>query len=249
MNKKILIAGCGDVGKVILQIEKEAGNECEILDPLHNGGQITKDHFIMHICFPYSPFFIESVKKYCKAYKPKYVIIHSTIKPGTTNTIQKTVNPLLFYSPVRGLHNQLYEAVKNYFIKYIVSSFVIDAKARKDIICHYEELNIKWQWWAGSVNGLELAKILSTTYYGWNILFAKQVKKLCEKYGLEYDDVYTHANKSYNQGYDSMGQIQFIRPILYPPKGKIGGHCVTQNIELLPECDLKFFFKELNDED
>jgi len=29
MNKKILIAGYGDVGKVILKIEKEAGNKCE----------------------------------------------------------------------------------------------------------------------------------------------------------------------------------------------------------------------------
>jgi len=249
MSKKILIAGCGDVGKVILQIEKEAGNEREILDPLHNGEKVTKNHFIMHICFPYNHFFNESVVKYCRKYKPKYVIIHSTIKPGTTNTIQKIVDPLLFYSPIRGCHNHLYEAVKNHFIKYITSSFVIDSKARKEVIGHFEELNIKWQWWAGKVNGLELAKILSTTYYGWNILFAKEVQMLCEKYGVEFDDIYTNANKTYNKGYEEMGYPQFVRPILYPPKGIIGGHCVTQNIELLPDCDLKFFFKELNHED
>jgi len=249
MNKKILIAGCGDVGKVILRIEKEAGNKCEILDPVHNGGQITKNHFIMHACFPYSHFFEESIIRYCRAYKPKYVIIHSTVKPGTTNSIQKTVSPILFYSPIRGCHDHLYEAVKNHFIKYIASSFVENNQAKKDIISHFEELNIKWEWWAGKSIGLELAKILSTTYYGWNILYAKEVKKLCDKYGVDYKNVYTQANKSYNQGYESIGRPQFIRPILYPPDGIIGGHCVTQNIELLPNCDLKFFFKELNDED
>lgn len=249
MTKKILIAGCGDVGKVILQIEKEAGNECEILDPLHNGGKITDNHFIMHVCFPYSPFFNESVLRYCRAYKPKYVIIHSTIKPGTTDTIQKTASPLLFYSPIRGCHNHLYRAMKNHFIKYIMSSFVNNRKAKKDIITHFESLGIEWKWWPGKTKGLELAKILSTTYYGWNILFAKEVKKLCDKYDVEYDNIYTEANKSYNKGFEEMGCPQFVRPVLYPPKGKIGGHCVAQNIELLPDCDLKYFFKELNHED
>ena len=44
--------------------------------------------------------------------------------------------------------------------------------------------------------------------------------------------VYTWANETYNQGYKELGKENVIRPVLFPPKGEIGGHCVVPNFNL-----------------
>jgi hypothetical protein len=53
-------------------------------------------------------------------------------------------------------------------------------------------------------------------------------------------------NENYNQGYAELGETQFIRPILQPMKGKIGGHCVVNNASLLNNLITKTI-KEQND--
>ena len=85
----------------------------------------------------------------------------------------------------------------------------------------------------------ELAKLLDTTYYGYNILFAKYVNEMCQENDLDFDNVYTKPNKTYNSGYTELGKTNVIRPVLTPPDGEIGGHCVTQNFKLLPAGKLK----------
>ena len=78
----------------------------------------------------------------------------------------------------------------------------------------------------------ELAKILDTTYYGWNVVFVKEVKRLCDFLNLDFEEVYTAPNKDYNEGYKKLGKSNVVRPVLKPVQGKIGGHC------LIPNCDL-----------
>ena len=40
-------------------------------------------------------------------------------------------------------------------------------------------------------------------------------------------------NKTYNEGYKKIGKKNVIRPVLYPPKGGITGHCVIPNAKIL----------------
>jgi hypothetical protein len=72
-----------------------------------------------------------------------------------------------------------------------------------------------------------------TTYYGWNIVFEKAVKAYCDQLGLDFDIVYTQANKSYNSGYVSLGMKNVQRPVLKDYSGQIGGHCVLPNAKIL----------------
>ena len=81
----------------------------------------------------------------------------------------------------------------------------------------------------------ELLKILDTTYYGWNIVFAKEVKRICDKLNLGFNEVYTDANNSYNEGYKKLGKPNVVRPVLAPMPGKIGGHCIVSNCNLLED--------------
>jgi len=117
---------------------------------------------------------------------------------------------------------------------------------------YYTEIGITSEY-IGRFENSELLKLISTTYYGWNILFAKLVRRIISNYGNElnmdmaFDDIYTKPNQSYNDGYQKMGLPQYVRPTLVPPDGIIGGHCVTQNFELLIDSELKRYCKEINE--
>src|SRR3989344_9033536 len=77
-----------------------------------------KDDFtgidVLHVCIPWGKSFVDTVKEEMWAFKPKLVIIHSTVIPGTTKKIGK----LAVHSPVRGTHPNLYKGIRT-FVKYI----------------------------------------------------------------------------------------------------------------------------------
>ena len=79
----------------------------------------------------------------------------------------------------------------------------------------------------------ELGKLLDTTYYGVCIAFHQYAKDLCDREGLDFEAVMTDFNRTYNIGVLGLDRPQFVRPVLYPPEGPIGGHCVVTNKELL----------------
>tara|TARA_Y100000310_G_C20529868_1_gene737869 strand:- start:142 stop:888 length:747 start_codon:yes stop_codon:yes gene_type:complete len=246
MNKNILIIGLGEVGSAIKQVEEDAKNKVYVIDRKFDSDLI-ESYDVIHICLPYVRGFIDACIHYLKTYPCDLAIIHSTVSVGVTSNIQKEFDMPVVHSPIRGIHPKLYEGIKT-FVKY-VGGEVGAAEAAKT---HLDSINIKTEI-LGCSKTTELAKILSTTYYGWNILFAKQVKKLCDLSKLDYDKVYKKPNISYNIGYKKLGlddaenHISVIRPVLYPPKGKIGGHCITSNFDLLPDIDLKFIVKDLNE--
>ena len=97
---------------------------------------------------------------------------------------------------------------------------------------HYDEIDLKYEIFESS-KATELAKVLSTTYYGMCIAFHNDINNLCKEHNVKFDEVATKWNKTYNEGYSKLGMSNVIRPVLYPPKdGKIGGHCVVPNAEL-----------------
>jgi hypothetical protein len=65
------------------------------------------------------------------------------------------------------------------------------------------------------------------------IALNKEIKKWCDKKGLDFDIIYAEANKSYNEGYRKLGREEVVRPYLKYMPGKIGGHCVIPNCHIL----------------
>jgi UDP-N-acetyl-D-mannosaminuronate dehydrogenase len=78
----------------------------------------------------------------------------------------------------------------------------------------------------------ELAKLLCTSYYGVCISWHREMKKMCDKFGVDFDEAVTELNKTYNKGYKKF-RPNVIRPVLTPPEGNIGGHCICENSRLL----------------
>jgi len=242
MDKNIILLGLGETGEPLEKIELEAGNNVSVIEIDYNTAYSDKEYDVMHVCIPYSEKFVEIVRNRALNYTPKLIIIHATVVPGTTEKIGKILNVPIVHSPIRGLHPNLYGGLKT-FIKGVGGTEKDAAEALK----HLSSIGIRCRW-MGKAKATELAKILDTTYYGWNILFAKLVNEMCIEHGVDYNEVYTEYNKQYNKGYTLLGKPEVVRPVLTPPKGIIGGHCVTQNFELLPEGKLKKVVKDLNKE-
>jgi len=97
---------------------------------------------------------------------------------------------------------------------------------------HLESLDIKTKVFMPSIT-TEIGKLFSTTYYGLCISWHGEMKKICDKEGVDFEKAVRDFNETYNEVYPKLGKKNVVRPILYSPKGGIKGHCVCQNVDIL----------------
>jgi UDP-N-acetyl-D-mannosaminuronate dehydrogenase len=230
---KIGILGYGEVGQAIAKFYKSP----KIKDLTRDDGLAGVE--ILHICIPWSDKFIDIVKSEIKKINPKLTIIHSTVAPGTTKKIAAEFKGMVVHSPVRGIHPYLYEGIKT-FVKYIGAD---NKKAGQLAKRHLNSLGIKTKLFIPAVT-TETLKLWDTTQYGWMIVLNKEIKKWCDKYGLDFEAIYQEANKSYNEGYIKLGRPEVVRPYLKYIPGEIGGHCIIPNCHLLDSEISKFILKK-----
>lgn len=219
---RTLIIGDGEIGRSLYNALKDT-HETEIRDTEEYDLMMDKVD-VLNICYPPSDTFVTDTLDYIGRYQPSVVIVHSTVAPGTTRQLGDNA----VHSPVHGKHPNLTEGIRT-FVKYVGAVNRESAEVAKAFL---EEAGITTKI-VSSPEASELSKILCTTYYGWNIVFMKEVARICEEYEVPFDEVYTQWNKFYNEGYTELGMEQFVRPVLKNMPGKIGGHCVVNNTHLL----------------
>lgn len=214
MRNLHLVVGGGEVGQAIADVL-----DCDIvdIDPSRSRGELGEGYEFLHICVPYSENFENIVAVYKGKINPRYLVIHSTVPVGMSSKLGA------IHSPVRGKHPHLTESIKQ-FVKYF------GGKGAEKVAKEFKGLVTVCYPKAETTEALKLCDLLQ---YAASIIVAKEIAEYCEKMDLEYEQVYTFANETYNQGYAIMGEPQFIRPILKNMPGKIGGHCVIQNIPKL----------------
>lgn len=241
-QKTHLIIGAGEVGNVVFNILSKK-YPTQIRDK-ENGG--VKGPFnVLHVAYPAYPpveHFIKITKDYIKKYKPELVIVHSTVPVGTTTEIGE----IAVHSPVRGMHTKRHHPgiTKDNKYKTVKGDSELFAKSLRKFVKYFggpkareaaeifKKAGIPVQVFK-KAEAAELAKLLDTTYYGWNLIFAKEVKRIADQYGVDYNEVYTIPNAHYNEGYKKLGMHHVVRPVLKHMPGKIGGHCVVPNAYLL----------------
>lgn len=218
LRSGIGILGYGEVGQAIAKFYQKP----KIKDLKRDDG--LRGVEILHVCIPWSENFIKVVKKEIKEISPKLTIIHSTVVPGTT----KKIGGMIVHSPVRGVHPYLFKGIKT-FVKYIGAD---NKKAGILAKKHLESLRIKTKLFMPSMT-TEIGKLLDTSYYGLCIAWHGEMKKICDKFKIDFEKTVIDFNKTYNVGYKNLGMPNVIRPVLYPPKDGIGGHCIIQNTKIL----------------
>ena len=230
---KIGIVGHGQVGQAVAKLYSETDtskswfsfDKILIYDPYQGMMDDISDVDILNVCIPYTKDFVSIVKDLPT---PNwYTVIHSTVPVGTT---EKFGHKFL-HSPVRGVHPNLYEGLKT-FVKFIGG----DEQLAQAYSGHLKTLGVETHI-CKDAKTTELSKLADTTYYGLCIAFTSDMKKLCDEYDLDFMEVMTKYNNTYNEGYKKLGKPNVIRPVLYPTD-KIGGHCVIPNAKLLPRTKL-----------
>ena len=222
--KDILIVGSsGEVGSAIRKvIERSRLYRVSLLDKVGVTELHSKKFDVMHVCIPYDDDFMDVVADHMFTYKPRLTLIESTVKPKTTEALYELTKLPICHSPVRGRHVEGIENGLFSYTKFIGSPWRIFAlEAEK----YYNSLGLK-TYICNSSGETEFMKLLETTYYGLLIAFAQEVRRICNKFGLNENDVNAFFNtETIESGYKHM------LPVKYP--SVIGGHCVIPNAMIL----------------
>lgn len=235
-----IVLGMGEVGETLFNLLKERGIDCIGIDSdesrckNYSESKDIKNSEYLHVCLPGElPNFKKIIDEWVlKIGDVKVIVIHSTVRPGTTKSIQEKFEIPVLYSPIRGVHKRFIEDVKKYS-KFVSSEKnEIDPKIKLDFEKRFEKVE-----WMSNTKTAELAKILvDTTYYGWLINYAQITKMICEKEGIDYDEMWKFSE----QIHENLGN----RPKMYP--GIIGGHCVIPNLNLIDYENLEIV-KKINE--
>lgn len=231
MNKtKDIVVGLGEIGNPILQLlsKKNLILGYDLNEKLMDVDKFKKysplEVSFMHICIPFTKNFIPIVSGYYKKFKPKCIVVHSTIKPNTTKKLQEKLPIPVIYSATRGVHRRMLYDLKRYSKFYAVDPNAPNAKWAS---ANFEKLMKSSGVTTKKISKpitLELAKIVcDTSYYGWLITYSQISNMIAMKHGADYDEMWSFS--------DEIHKFLGNRPKMYP--GFIGGHCVVPNLSLL----------------
>ena len=235
-----IVLGMGEVGETLFHLLEERNIDSIGIDvdsskcKNYSKNDHIKNPEYLHVCLPgeLSEFMDITLNWINKIEGLEAVLIHSTIKPGTTKKIQEKSKIPVLFSPVRGVHKRFLDDIKKY-TKFISSDKEnIDPKIKLDLEKRFKKID-----WMSTTKTAELAKILvDTTYYGWLINYAQITKMICEKEGIDFDEMWKFADEIH----ENLGN----RPKMYP--GIIGGHCVIPNLNLI-EYENMDIIKKINE--
>lgn len=240
--KKDVVCGLGEIGEPILQLISK-GIEAigyDINPALVDEAKLSRLKLVptelLHIAIPYNNKFHDNVKKLISKFKPKGVVIHSTISPGTTERLQKQVKIPVIYSATRGIHKRMIQDLKRYSKFYSVYKWAPKSGwAKKTFEGRMRKAGVKTKTMSSPLV-LELAKIIvDTSYYGWLINYAQLSNMIAIKHKVSYDEMWSFA--------DEIQKYLGNRPKMFP--GFIGGHCVIPNLDLINGDSLKII-REIN---
>ena len=240
--KKDVVAGIGEIGKPILKLLSKdsviVGFDLnhDLMDENKFEKYKNLETSFLHIAIPVTGKFISNVLKLYKKFQPECIVVHSTVKPGTTEKLQGKLPIPVIYSATRGVHKRMIYDLKRYTKFFVISP---NAPRGKWASSKYTKLmkrcGIKTKQMS-KPETLELAKIIcDTSYLGWLVNYAQLSNIIAIEHGVDYDEMWSFS--------DEIHKFLDNRPKLYP--GFIGGHCVIPNLDLI-QSDRLNLIKKMN---
>jgi UDP-N-acetyl-D-mannosaminuronate dehydrogenase len=217
-----LVVGYGEIGHAVQEVVCPEAKTVDTNKRNYKVGAVN----VMHICFPYTEKFIETVWDYVARFQPQRIVIWSTVPIGTTRKISSKA----IHTPVESKHPKLASGIK-LMPRWIGYNDDNSAKFFED---YFKKAKLKVKL-VKDTRITEALKLLSTTEYGINIVFADYKKRVFDDIGADFE-LTKEWNRNYNQLYRELGlHNRFQKFVLDAPEGKIGGHCVMPNYKLLNE--------------
>jgi UDP-N-acetyl-D-mannosaminuronate dehydrogenase len=232
-KETVLVIGLGEIGYTLFALLNEEKksfavygldlDETKMRQLNQSRSKFPSQIDTLHVCLPCSnqQNFADVVVGYVEEFKPKLVIINSTVPPGTTMKVAERCKCLVAHSPARGVHKSA-EHMKwemRRWTKYVGGASPGAAQAAR---CHFEKLNLKVKV-LKSCTETELAKLFETTYRAWIIACFQEMHRISRVFGADFDETVDFLEDTH--------RLRFDRPVMFP--GVIGGHCLIPNTELL----------------
>lgn len=230
MNNCIVMGGMGQVGSALAKILSRRNVVYTLEKDSDVKPPVERTYDFLHVAIPYSRHFCETVRNAVKRYRPKYIVIHSTVPVGTTSRLGANAA----HSPVRGNHPDLVDGLLG-FVKYVGAK---SQKTRNAVVAHLMELGINVQGWSRPEE-TELNKLMCLSRYLNDLAFYEMAFKLCRRFRVAPVRLYQWTY-TYNDGYKG---TKHRRPELSFPRGKVGGHCVLPVANMLYHQAPYAFFK------
>jgi len=224
VRTKVLVIGLGEVGRPIYELVLESGRY-EVYgydrDPARSVDgfdEIPRGVDFLHITYPYTDEFVGVTTDYISVFKPKYVVIHSTVAPGTTRAIYEASKVPTAYSPVRGKHPRIKEHLKFWtkWVSAIPREYIDTFKE------HLESVGLRVRT-TEKPETLEIAKLWETVYRALMITGWQEIHRVARRYEADIVEVAKFIAEVH--------QVLKDRPIYYPDH--IGGHCLIPNTQIL----------------
>lgn len=226
--KRTLVVGMGEVGRAHYEVLKGTYSVqgYDIIGKWPCISRVRGKFDVMHVCLDYAKMghegFCNVVTSYATVFKPEVVNVCSTVRPGTCEEL----GPRFVHSTTRGLHPRLAESLR-VFVKHV------GGPEAERLCAYFARAGIKTR--AHELaRTTELAHIAYNSAYGVALMFADEVAELCRQLGVDYTAVLSYFETG-NAGFRMLDQKSKVRPVLTPPGGRIGGHCLVQGAGLIPE--------------
>lgn len=232
-KETVLVIGLGEIGYALFSMLTEEKknfvvygldlDETKMQQLSQSRSKFPSKIDTLHICLPCKnqQSFTDEVICYIEEFKPKLVIINSTVPPGTTLKIAQRCKCLVAHSPTRGVHkNAKYMKWEmRRWTKYVGGASPTAAQAARS---HFEKLNLKVKI-LKSCTETELAKLFETTYRAWMIACFQEMHRISKAFSADFDETVDFLEDTH--------RLRFDRPVMFP--GVILGHCLIPNTELL----------------
>ncbi len=232
-KETVLIVGLGEIGHTLFVLYGEAKDrfeaygfdldEAKMRELSQSKDKIPSKVDTLQICLPCGSQekFVEVTVGYVEEFKPKLIIINSTVPPGTTVKVALRCKCLVAHSPSRGVHKNPEHMVweMKRWAKYVGGANAAGAKAAQ---AHFLKLGLRVKV-LKSCKETELAKLFETTYRAWMIACYQEMHRISRAFGADFNETVDFLEDTH--------RLRFDRPVMFP--GVIGGHCLIPNTELM----------------
>ncbi len=243
IEKTVVVAGCGEIGRPIYQLSCGAFAQVIVEDPVYGDPEPARyEVAALHVAIPGSlPNFVEIVDGYVGKYAPAVILISSSTVPGFTDQLVKRYGPdRVVHTQVHGKHHggRMRRDMLRYPKFLGTSSDEAFEKAKEIFIAmgHPPQSIVR----LSSPLAGEMCKLLATTYFGYLIAWCQEMERLSDRCGVSYDDL---------MAFTRLAADDFHIDNKFP--GLIGGHCVMPNITTLQKAfpsPLWDFIKQSNEQ-
>ena len=169
--KKNVVAGLGEIGRPILKLLSKRNITIgfdlnpDSMDQRKFERYKDLETSFLHTAIPVTAKFINNILKLEKKFNPECIVIHSTIKPGTTKKLQERLSIPVIYSATRGVHRRMIYDLKRYTKFFTISKNAPRSKwASLEFVRSMKKCGIKTRKMS-KPETLELAKIVCDTSY------------------------------------------------------------------------------------